>query len=53
MKGEYSLVEPDGTVRKVEYQDDGHTGFNAIVTKTGHAVHPQAAPAKLTYQSYH
>lgn len=42
MKGSYSLVEPDGTVRKVEYHDDGHSGFNAIVTRTGHAVHPQA-----------
>ncbi|KAJ8969617.1 hypothetical protein NQ317_005528 [Molorchus minor] len=40
VKGEYSLVEPDGTVRKVQYQDDGHSGFNAVVTRSGHAVHP-------------
>lgn len=55
VKGEYSLVEPDGTIRKVQYQDDGHSGFNAIVTRTGHAVHPQ--PAKLAiplgYGTYH
>lgn len=41
VKGSYSLVEPDGTVRKVEYHDDGHSGFNAVVTRTGHAAHPQ------------
>ncbi|KAK4880006.1 hypothetical protein RN001_008152 [Aquatica leii] len=33
VKGEYSLVEPDGTIRKVEYFDDGHSGFNAICDK--------------------
>lgn len=40
VKGSYSLVEPDGTVRKVEYHDDGHSGFNAVVTRSGHAHHP-------------
>lgn len=48
VKGEYSVVEPDGTVRKVEYQADDHNGFNAVVTKTGHSVHPVASPH--TYQ---
>lgn len=48
VKGEYSLVEPDGTVRKVQYQDDGHSGFNAIVTRSGHAIHPPQ-PAKIAY----
>lgn len=38
--GSYSLVEPDGTTRTVNYSADDHTGFNAIVQKTGHAVHP-------------
>ncbi|XP_044268598.1 cuticle protein 8-like [Tribolium madens] len=52
VKGEYSLVEPDGTIRKVQYQDDGHSGFNAIVTRTGHAVHPQPA-IPLAYGTYH
>ncbi|KAK7869760.1 hypothetical protein R5R35_008295 [Gryllus longicercus] len=46
VKGQYSLVEPDGTVRTVDYSADGHNGFNAVVTKTGHAVHP-AQPAKV------
>jgi hypothetical protein len=33
VKGAYSLVEPDGTVRIVEYTSDKHNGFNAIVKK--------------------
>lgn len=42
VKGAYSLVEPDGTVRVVEYTSHPHTGFNAVVKKLGHAVHPQS-----------
>ncbi|XP_044268765.1 uncharacterized protein LOC123013950 [Tribolium madens] len=41
VKGEYSLAEPDGTIRIVKYTADKHNGFNAIVTRVGHAVHPQ------------
>ncbi|EEB10692.1 cutile protein, putative [Pediculus humanus corporis] len=41
VKGSYSLVEPDGTTRVVEYTADKHNGFNAVVKKLGHAVHPQ------------
>jgi hypothetical protein len=41
VKGEYSLVEPDGTTRKVTYTADDHNGFNAVVEKSGHAVHPE------------
>ncbi|XP_050307374.1 cuticle protein 19-like [Anthonomus grandis grandis] len=44
VRGEYSMVEPDGTIRTVQYHDDGVSGFNAIVTKSGEAVHP---PTKL------
>lgn len=40
VKGSYSLVEPDGTIRVVEYTADDHNGFNAVVKKIGHAVHP-------------
>jgi hypothetical protein len=35
VKGAYSLVEPDGTLRIVEYTSDKHNGFNAIVKKVG------------------
>ncbi|CAH1117869.1 unnamed protein product [Phaedon cochleariae] len=40
VKGQYSLVEPDGTVRTVQYTADDHNGFNAVVTRSGHAAHP-------------
>ncbi|CAH1368524.1 cuticle protein 19-like isoform X3 [Tenebrio molitor] len=54
VKGEYTLVEPDGTVRKVQYQDDGHSGFNAIVTRSGPAVHPHTkVAAPIIYGGYH
>ncbi|XP_050525404.1 larval cuticle protein A3A-like isoform X2 [Daktulosphaira vitifoliae] len=31
--GSYSLVDPDGTKRTVDYTADPHNGFNAVVTK--------------------
>jgi len=34
VKGSYSVVEPDGSVRTVEYTADKHNGFNAVVHKT-------------------
>lgn len=50
VKGQYSLVEPDGTIRTVDYTSDPHNGFNAVVTRSGHAAHPATpialAPAK-------
>lgn len=41
VKGQYSLHEPDGTIRVVKYTADPHNGFNAIVERHGHAAHPQ------------
>ncbi|KAK7872435.1 hypothetical protein R5R35_007038 [Gryllus longicercus] len=35
VKGSYSLVEPDGHIRKVEYTADKHNGFQAIVHREG------------------
>jgi hypothetical protein len=46
VEGYYSLVEPDGTTRTVHYTADKHTGFNAVVTKSGKALHP-AAPVRV------
>ncbi|PNF41981.1 hypothetical protein B7P43_G13676 [Cryptotermes secundus] len=46
VKGQYSLVEPDGTTRTVKYTSDKHNGFNAEVIKSGHATHPPSAPKK-------
>lgn len=52
VKGQYSLVEPDGTIRKVEYYDDGHSGFNAVVHKSGHSQHPVTS-SQGHYGGYH
>ncbi|XP_046399550.1 larval cuticle protein A3A-like [Ischnura elegans] len=38
VQGSYSLVEPDGTRRIVEYTADPVNGFNAVVHKEGAAV---------------
>ncbi|XP_075979459.1 uncharacterized protein LOC142978781 [Anticarsia gemmatalis] len=43
--GSYSLVQPDGVHRIVEYTADEHNGFNAVVRYEGTPVHP--APAKI------
>lgn len=45
VKGQYSLVEPDGSVRTVDYTADPVNGFNAIVSKSAPTVHAPA-PAK-------
>ncbi|XP_028168311.1 cuticle protein 8-like [Ostrinia furnacalis] len=49
VKGSYSLVEPDGSTRTVSYSADDHNGFNAVVHKTGHAVHPVAVAPVAHY----
>jgi hypothetical protein len=40
VKGSYSVLEPDGSIRTVDYTADDHNGFNAIVKKTGPSRHP-------------
>ncbi|XP_050433930.1 cuticle protein 19-like [Adelges cooleyi] len=56
VKGSYSLVEPDGTKRIVEYTAD-HSGFHAKVKKEGVPLYSSpgpsyksAYPAPSTYQ---
>ncbi|CAG9093510.1 hypothetical protein JYU34_012994 [Plutella xylostella] len=44
--GSYSLVEPDGHVRRVTYTADNVNGFNAVVERTGGA-HAVAAPVAV------
>uniref|UniRef100_A0A2A4JZM8 Cuticle protein n=1 Tax=Heliothis virescens TaxID=7102 RepID=A0A2A4JZM8_HELVI len=46
--GSYSLVQPDGVHRIVEYTADKEHGFNANVRYEGTPVHP-APVAKLAY----
>lgn len=40
VKGMYTVLEPDGTTRIVEYKAGKHTGFQATVRYIGHAKHP-------------
>ncbi|XP_055605942.1 adult-specific cuticular protein ACP-20-like [Uranotaenia lowii] len=39
VKGQYSLHEPDGSERIVEYKADDHNGFEAVVKKVEHGHH--------------
>lgn len=41
LHGFYKLHEPDGTIREVHYKSDKHNGFNAVVKKHGHSIHPK------------
>ncbi|XP_013162986.1 PREDICTED: cuticle protein 19.8-like [Papilio xuthus] len=43
VRGSYSLVEPDGNVRVVEYTADAVRGFNAVVKRSGPNVHSVSA----------
>ncbi|KAK7580750.1 hypothetical protein V9T40_001379 [Parthenolecanium corni] len=53
VQGQYSLVDPDGTKRTVDYTADPHNGFNAVVRKDPLGYVPAVAkvlapaPAKL------
>ncbi|XP_056644771.1 adult-specific cuticular protein ACP-20-like [Diorhabda sublineata] len=55
VKGSYTVAESDGTIRTVHYTADDHNGFNAVVEKSGHPVHPAPAYGKtiLADPSYH
>lgn len=55
VRGQYTLVEPDGTRRVVDYTADEHNGFNAVVSKEGHpatTVVPRPPPAANEYAAY-
>lgn len=55
VKGGYSLDEPDGTKRVVEYHADDATGFHAVVKKIGQAhqyIEPKASYAGSGYYGY-
>ncbi|XP_028168278.1 histidine-rich glycoprotein-like [Ostrinia furnacalis] len=41
VKGFYSLHEPDGSERKVDYHSDKHTGFHATVKHSTHHLVPE------------
>lgn len=57
VKGSYSVVEPDGSVRVVDYAADDVNGFNAVVKRIGpstHAIpaHPAPVPIGHGYGGY-
>jgi len=43
VKGHYSVLEPDGSIRTVHYTADAKKGFNAIVKTVGANSHPITA----------
>ncbi|XP_063532399.1 cuticle protein 19-like [Cydia strobilella] len=43
VKGQYTVVEPDGSLRTVDYTADKHNGFNAVVHKTAPISQHEAA----------
>ncbi|CAH1391271.1 unnamed protein product [Nezara viridula] len=47
VQGRYFLVEPDGSLRTVEYTADPVNGFNANVHKDTAGAHPVAAPVAV------
>lgn len=49
VRGYYSLVEPDGSVRLVEYTADAKNGFQAVVKKFGHSHHPDTVTHHMNH----
>lgn len=51
VKGQYTLVEPDGSRRVVDYTADSHNGFNAVVSKQeGTASYPRTETPAVVYK---
>lgn len=44
VKGQYKVLEPDGSIRTVDYEANDISGFNAIVSKNGLSIHSLAQP---------
>ncbi|XP_049853412.1 cuticle protein 18.6-like [Schistocerca gregaria] len=49
VQGSYSLAEPDGSIRTVEYTADPVNGFNAVVHKEAGAHPAVAAPVAVAH----
>jgi len=47
VKGQYTVVEPDGTRRVVDYTADEQNGFNAVVSKEGQPAATAVPPAPV------
>ncbi|KPI94209.1 Cuticle protein [Papilio xuthus] len=51
VRGSYSVVDPDGTKRTVDYTADPHNGFNAVVNKEPVAVKVAKVAAPVAYHA--
>lgn len=45
VKGAYSLLEPDGSMRLVEYTSDKDGGFNAVVSRQEGSGNSRSSPS--------
>lgn len=52
VQGQYSLVEPDGTKRIVDYTANKHTGFLAVVRKEGSSIGHYKQEQQQQHQQY-
>lgn len=52
VKGSYSLVEPDGSTRVVEYTADHEHGFNAVVKKIAAPIAHHHSDEYPNHESY-
>jgi len=52
VKGQYSLVEPDGAVRTVTYTADDVNGFNAVVERSAPTVVKAVAPVVKAVKTF-
>ncbi|XP_011869525.1 PREDICTED: cuticle protein 8-like [Vollenhovia emeryi] len=49
VRGEYSVVEADGTIRTVSYTADDRNGFNAVVTRSEPPINAKSAVDVKTF----
>lgn len=53
VKGHYSVLEPDGSIRSVDYTADAKNGFKAVVKTHGPNVHPITESPHGQSSGYH
>jgi hypothetical protein len=56
VRGQYSVLDPDGTLRTVQYTADGRKGFRAVVKKIIpdlHYIPPGALYGRGSYEHNH
>lgn len=51
--GHYSVVEPDGSIRTVDYTADDKNGFNAVVKHSAPSIHPVHKTVKAPIPAHH